>query len=218
MKTIEVKHGDGKGGDISYILFQDLNDVLYKKVNDLLQYFLITELPTGLSSEDDGKAIVLKWKFYNISSSLNMKIKEDNSYEIYTDNSGFCVEVSSGDLSNMHWADIILDSVPRLKEANDIVSNIVSNLLELDRAPYRKEHIINNRIDEIDIDEFKRDGWKVIPFISLDDARRVDEIKAEDIIAEYAKRGINVELSEMPVKYKEDHMRYYIVITKYNKK
>lgn len=69
-----------------------------------------------------------------------------------------------------------------------------------------------------DINEFNRDGWKVIPFISLDDARRVDEIKAEDIIAEYAKRGINVQLSEMPVKYKEDHMRYYIVITKYNKK
>ena len=214
MKTIEVKHWNGKGGDKSYNLFQDLNDTLCKKVNDLLQYFLITELPTGLSSEDDGKAIVLKWEFYNISSSLNMKIKEDNSYEIYTDNNGFCVEVSSGDLSNMHWADIILDSVPRLKEANDIVSN----LFELDRAPYRKERIINNRIDEIDIDEFKRDGWKVIPFISLDDARRVDEIKAEDIIAEYAKRGINVQLSEMPVKYKEDHMRYYIVITKYNKK
>ena len=214
MKTIEVKHGNGKGGDISYILFQDLNDVLYKKVNDLLQYFLITELPTGLSSVDDGKAIALEWNFFNISLSLNMKIKEDNSYEIYTDNSGFCVELSSGDLSNMHWVDIILDSVPRLKEANDIVSN----LFKPDRAPYRKERIINNRIDEIDIDEFKRDGWKVIPFISLDDARRVDEIKAEDIIAEYAKRDINVELSEMPVKYKEDHMRYYIVITKYNKK
>ena len=214
MKTIEVKHGDGKGGDISYILFQDLNDVLYKKVNDLLQYFLITELPTGLSSVDDGKAIALEWNFFNISLSLNMKIKEDNSYEIYTVNSGFYVKISSGDLSNMHWADIILDTVPRLKEANDIVSN----LFKPDRAPYRKERIINNRIDEIDIDEFKRDGWKVIPFISLDDARRVDEIKAEDIIAEYAKRGINVELSEMPVKYKEDHMRYYIVITKYNKK
>lgn len=69
-----------------------------------------------------------------------------------------------------------------------------------------------------DINEFNRDGWKVIPFISLDDARRVDEIKAEDIIAEYAKRDINVQLSEMPVKYKEDNMRYYIVITKYNKK
>ena len=39
-----------------------------------------------------------------------------------------------------------------------------------------------------DINEFNRDGWKVIPFISLDDARRVDEIKAEDIIAEYAKK------------------------------
>ena len=214
MKTIEVKHGNGKGGDISYILFQDLSDVLYKKVNDLLQYFLITELPTGLSSVDDGKAIALEWNFFNISLSLNMKIKEDNSYEIYTVNSGFYVKISSGDLSNMHWADIILDTVPRLKEANDIVSN----LFKPDRAPYRKERIINNRIDEIDIDEFKRDGWKVIPFISLDDARRVDEIKAEDIIAEYAKRGINVELSEMPVKYKEDNMRYYIVITKYNKK
>ena len=214
MKTIEVKHGNGKGGDISYILFQDLSDVLYKKVNDLLQYFLITELPTGLSSVDDGKAIALEWNFFNISLSLNMKIKEDNSYEIYTVNSGFYVKISSGDLSNMHWADIILDTVPRLKEANDIVSN----LFKPDRAPYRKERIINNRIDEIDIDEFKRDGWKVIPFISLDDARRVDEIKAEDIITEYAKRGINVELSEMPVKYKEDNMRYYIVITKYNKK
>ena len=145
MKTIEVKHGNGKGGDISYILFQDLSDVLYKKVNDLLQYFLITELPTGLSSVDDGKAIALEWNFFNISLSLNMKIKEDNSYEIYTDNSGFCVELSSGDLSNMHWADIILDTVPRLKEANDIVSN----LFKPDRAPYRKERIINNRIDEI---------------------------------------------------------------------
>ena len=173
--------------------------------------------------ESNDFAVVLNEKKPKKYSIKNRKINNKTGIPFFeiSEDKNICTlntQLTSADLSNMHWADIILDLVPRLKEANDIVSNIVSNLLELDRAPYRKEHIINNRIDEIDIDEFKRDGWKVIPFISLDDARRVDEIKAEDIIAEYAKRGINVELSEMPVKYKEDHMRYYIVITKYNKK